>query len=511
MAIISCEEDFADIGSNVISNTKFDTSVITEYVTAENSQLERIQTDNITGQLGQYLLGIYNRPEYEKLEASVVSQIAISTGLKVIDAADITDTTDVFSVIDTVFLKLPYQATLQSSLTTGPDFDLDSIFGDQTKAFTLNVYRSNTYLNLYNPTDPTKINKFYSDDVFEKTGSELNTEINYQFKPNYTEVDNNLIPIDTVAYVKRRTDTDILIKTDTIKFATNSGIPIPFVNIPLDEAKIKELFLDKYESTEFASQVEFNNYFRGLILEATGTEGAVYSFNFNNNTATLKPSIEVYYTNTVYKKGTTDTIKTVRKNNSFPLSGYRVNTFKMENKVYPVNNEIIIQGTAGSEGNITLFDQNKIDELKAKNLLVNDASLTLYINQSSDTTYAPDRLYLYKNNKDLASPGFSQIKDAITEASFGGISGELVRDASGKKEKYTFKITDYVSDILNGEISYSPTLNIKAYNPSDAPTTISDTIFRNFSWNPKAITLFNSDDANGDKKAVLKISYTEKK
>jgi hypothetical protein len=170
-----------------------------------------------------------------------------------------------------------------------------------------------------------------------------------------------------------------------------------------------------------------------------------------------------------------------------------------------------VQGAAGSEGNVTLFNQNKIDELRSKNWLINDATLTLYINQSADTTYAPERLYMYKSDEDAVSPRLSQIKDAYSEIGFQGINGLLVRDSNGKKEKYVFKITDYVSDIISGETTYYPTLKLKTFNPTDLALTPTDTIFRKFSWNPKAVTLFNNDAANGDKKSVLKITYSEKK
>lgn len=501
VAIVSCEKDFTDIGSGVITNTKFDTNSITIDITAENSPLEKIQSDNISSQLGQYLLGVYASSEYERIEASVVSQVSIPSGLQVIDDANIygADIT-VVTKIDTAFLKLPYQVTLNA---TDNKYELDSVIGDVTKAFDLNIYRSNTFLNLYKPSDPTKFNSFFSNDVFDKTGSELNDVVNFPFIPNKN---------DTAIVIKRRLFDDTVSTKDTIQFFNTVAVtvPVPFARIPLDEDKIKELFLDKYESSEFASQVAFNDYFRGIILEATGTEGSLVSFNFNNTNANFKPSIEVYYTNTVLKDGIT-ILDTISKKNSFPLSGFRVNTFKMDDKVYPVNDEVIIQGAAGSEGEITLFDQNKIDELRANNFLINDASLSLYINQSSDTTHTPERLYLYKNNKDLPITSYSQIIDAITESSFGGISGELQRDSNGKVEKYTFKITDYISNLLNGDTNYSPTLKLKVYNPSDEPVSTTDTIFRNYNWNPKAVTLFNNSTADANKKAVLKISYSEKK
>ena len=499
MAILSCEEDFTNINSNVLTNTKFNTNSINVDIIAENSPLERVQSDNITRQVNQYLLGVYASPDYEKLEASIVSQLSISNDLQVIDDANIygADTT-VVTKIDTVFLKLPYQIRLNSEST---GYDLDSVIGSSENSFTLNVYRSNTYMSLYDQLVPSKFNRFYSDDVFEKIGEPLNDELNFNFKPSAT---------DTILYIKRRLHDDSIATTDSLEIFTSatSTIPVPFARIPLNEDTFKALFLDKYETGEFDSQVAFNDYFRGIIIEATGTESSLVSFNFNNTIAALRPSIEIYYTNTVLKSGTT-ILDTITKSNSFPLAGFRVNTYTMDSKVYPNNDQIIVQGTAGSEANITLFDQNKISELRARNLLVNDASLMFYINQDADTNYVPDRLYLYKNNT-VINAGFSQVKDAFSEASFGGISGQLERDAAGKVEKYTFKVTDYVSEILSGETDYSPTLRLKAYNPTDAPISTSDTIFNNRSWNPKAVTLFKNSTTNTAKKSVLKISYTEK-
>lgn len=496
MAVLSCEEDFTNIDSNVLTNTQFNTNSTTVDVTTENSALNRVQSDNISRGLDQYLLGVYASPDYEKLEASIVSQLSITTGIQVIDDENIygADTT-VVTKMDTVFLKIPYQVTLN---TEGDAYELDSIIGigDQTKAFTLNVYRSNTYINQLNPSDPSKVNTFFSDDVFEKTGDPLGT--NSAFKPNVN---------DTAVVISRRLYNNTIATKDTLQLFSSSTsiVPIPFIRIPLNKEKFRELFLDKYGTGEFDSQDAFNNYFRGLILEATGDEGSLLSLNFNSTNSALIPSIEAYYTNTVLKSGTT-ILDTITKNNSFPLSGFRVNTFKMNdgnNKVYPENGEIIIQGTAGNEGSVSLFNQTKIDELRSNNWLINDAALTFYINQNADTSHVPDRLYIYKDNTSI-NGGYSQVTDVLTESAFDGIAGQLERDNTGKVEKYTFKLTDYVSDILNGETDYSPALRIKAFNPSDLPTT--DTIFNNFSWNPKAVTLFGNSTA---KKAVLKISYSE--
>ena len=129
-AILSCEEDFTNIDSNVLTNTKFDTSSINLDVTSENVPLERVQSDNISTRLGQYLLGVYSSPtlDYEKIEASIVSQLAITAGLQVESNTYGADTT-VVTKMDTVFLKLPYQVTLNAD---GNGYELDSIIGDQS-------------------------------------------------------------------------------------------------------------------------------------------------------------------------------------------------------------------------------------------------------------------------------------------------------------------------------------------------------------------------------------------
>ena len=117
--IISCEEDFKDIGSSVISNTKFDTSIDTVEITVKNSLVESVLSDNISFDPGQYLLGVHASTAYEKIEASIISQIAISTGLTLIDSDTLakyeTSTTSIVTTIDTVFIKLPYQATLDDN------------------------------------------------------------------------------------------------------------------------------------------------------------------------------------------------------------------------------------------------------------------------------------------------------------------------------------------------------------------------------------------------------------
>ena len=513
--VISCEKDFTDIDSGVVSNTKFSTNDTILEVLVSNAPIDNIRADGLEltgtpffGIQGQYLLGAYISDQYENIEASIVSQVNIATGLE-INSYDNPDGLIFETTIDTAFLRLPYHATLESN-TSRPIYNLDSVIGNQELPFTLNIYELETYLNTLNPSDPTKTNKFFSDHVYETKTTSLTAVENMDFAPTAN---------DTLIIVKRRNSRGDLHEIDTIRYVANanSEIPLPMAIIPLKKSFVKEVFLDNYGTSNFDSQNNFNNYFRGIVIEAkekthaSGDRGsALIAFNLKSSAAAaLNPLIEVYYTNTFFKNNSTEIDTVIKNTHTYQLGGIINSKYSSNNKVYPVNNEVKLQGSAGSEAKIEILNGTQLTDLKNKNWLINDASLTFYVNQASDTTNTANQLYLYKRGENSNSnPISSHIKDILSEGavSFGG---NLERE-NNKKDRYTFRITDYLSDILSGETSYNPPLRLKVYNTSD--TQITDTIFRNYNWNPKAVSILNGDKTlNGARRAQLKISYTKKK
>ena len=187
----------------------------------------------------------------------------------------------------------------------------------------------------------------------------------------------------------------------------------------------------------------------------------------------------------------------------------------------PGFNNVPIQGTAGSMAQLKILgddnDQNgipdKLEELRTKNWLINDASITLYIDQDlveTDTTATPYQLFIHKdglNSAGIQTP--SQILDYITEG-VNEVGGSLELDDLDRPDSYTFKITDYISELLSGTTNDLPSLGVKAFNPTDIPVSAIDTIIRNYNWNPKAIMLLNHNTQDASRKARLKISYTLK-
>lgn len=505
--VVSCEEDFTDIGTSIVNNGEFTTNDTIFEIEISSKNTEKVRADGLSigGLLGQYLLGVHNNNNYKKIEASIISQLGIPFDLTKVDQEYGSDTVTITS-IDTVLLRIPYNASILNTAILDSDYLLDSIIGDQNQPFTLNVFRLETYLSGLNPTTPALINSYYSDQDYEVSTEKLNSVEDMQFMPNRR---------DTAQFVKRRLSTGLVYATDTIVYPNSN----PSINIPLKEDVIKELLFDQYETSNFSSQEAFNNYFRGIKIQAEGDNGSLISLSFNNNN--LQPLIDIYYTNTVLVDGGTVVYDTIKKTDTFLLSGIRTNEYKTTPGQTPGVNNIPLQGVSGSTAQLKILgDDNDLngipddlEELRTKNWLINDASITIYVDQDviePDTTAIPYQLFIYRdglNSAGLETP--RQITDYITEG-VNEVGGALNVNDENIPNSYTFKITDYISELLAGNTDNLPALGVRVLNPTDLPTSTIDTIVRNYNWNPKAIMLLNNNTQNTSRKPKLKISYSLK-
>lgn len=537
--IVSCEKDFTDIGTGVISNTEFSTGEVVLEVEIIQNNITSVRADNISlNTLEEYWLGVYNTPYAEKIEAGFVSQLSLPSDL-VVSEASINDTTTVYS-LDKVILKIPYTSVFVSKEADGKSkFRLDSILGNPSIPTELEVYRNGTFINRLDPADPSKENSFSSDFVYQE--EELLTAAGFTFKPS---------AVDTVFYFNRADRSIALNSTtsiqDTLKLSTASSLAAPFLAIPLDLDEMKRLFWDKFEDPDFSSSAEFQTYFKGIILKTKGADGALVPINLASEST---PSIDFFYAKTILKGS--DVIENTTSTYSFPLSNARSSTYTMSPASMSVPNEnFIIQGTAGASATVKILGVNLLelensnpldpileykdkdvnndgfldleelasltDEINQEGLLVNDALLTFYVNTvaSPDADILPQKLLIYKNIEMNGRVTPTHIEDSYTE--FTSFGGGLLLDEDGTPERYNFKVTDYISNLLDGTNDDLPTLELKVFNKAtDLPVNGSgalDVSVKTYNWNPRAVLLLNGDNTtNGVKKAQLKISYTEKK
>ena len=190
---------------------------------------------------------------------------------------------------------------------------------------------------------------------------------------------------------------------------------------------------------------------------------------------------------------------------NFSFGTLKSNIFKRDytNSKQSGEDRLYVQGAAGSIATIELFSNENLVELQNNNWLITDANLVFYVDQNASSNIVPEQLFIYNYDENL------QIRDMISEG-LGAIGGVLERDEDGNPYRYTFKITDYISELLKPEDPADLVkLGLKVYNPTDLPLTFTDTDILDFSWNPKGVVLFDHNASAGDKRIKLEISYTE--
>jgi len=500
LSVIACERDFENIGIGLVDNNQFTTKDTIFEVIAYTKNIDSSRVDGIP----QYLLGVYKDDNFGFIKTIFATQL----GLPASD--DFGDNV----AIDAVVLDIPYYVT-DTSTTGIPDFKLDSIIGDQSIEYNLSVYESGTFFNNLDPLDPTKTKRYYSNEDY------ITRELLYSnmFKPNKN---------DTVLYVDRRfidSDPTTVDDIDTIK----KSPLLPSIKIPLDTVFFRNNFVNQQSSGVFDSFDNFIDHFRGLIIKAEGTDGSLMALAMSDATVTI------YYTNTILTSealtntdlngdGDTDDTEVpirTKQTKTFPIFGIRANKFDRDYSQssvginsrfdFPdmVNGEdkLYVQGASGSMSVIELFRGIDLDEIRNKNWLINEANLTFYPDESSSNNI-PEKLFLYRFDKN------SQILDVFSEAQINGIGGDLERDeTSNSPIKYTFRITDYISEVLKSEDPLTlERIGLKVFHSTDPPNflTANDTIVKDFSWIAKGVVLKGNKQINPNdpERLKLEIFYT---
>lgn len=513
IGLISCETNIENVGTNLIDNGSFETNKLVYEVKAYNQNVEKSRVEN----LGTTNLGVLNHTHLGILKAGFVTQVGLP--FSTIDFGDSPS-------IDDVYIDIPYSYNVETSTDDGkPQFSLNNIYGDQDQTFELNVYQLGTYLNSLEEEDPTQSKKYYSDEVYTKLAALHSSN----FKPNAN---------DTMYRVPRLEFTDSEMY-DTIKKTDKA----PSIKLPLDKTFFTNNFLGTSNATHLESLGNFIQYFKGLYFEVIGDDGSFLQLDLSS------ANINLYYTTGVETDETDtdlngdgdtddeDVLVRTKRSIQFPISGIKNNFYNRDyTSATTINNllnnpnttqgedRLYLQGCAGSNAIVDVFNEIDLTALRQENLLINEANLVVHIDKdiSDDNDFIPNRLFLYKLDPDLTDDvdDNTQILDLLTEgeASFDGNATTetiTVNDEDiANKLTYKFKITDYLSEVLKSEDPLEPSeFVLKTYHSTDLPTTTIDTIVRNFSWSPKGVVVYGSNipstDANYSKRLKLEISFSE--
>lgn len=309
----------------------------------------------------------------------------------------------------------------------------------------------------------------------------------------------------------------------------------PRLRIPLQNTQLFQQILDKEGSSDLENNEAFHAYFQGLVLHIAESSPVLMQLNFSAG----QIIVDYDYQSLVLKedgdasKQEDYEVEDASKSLTLSLNGIRFNTFSQTGVSAEVSNavsgndnqeNIFLKGGPGVMAQIDLFsgDQGQalLEDLQSRPWLINEANLTLYVDQAKTALMGdiaqPERLYLY----DLTN--HAPIVDFNNDGSTGNYSDQIKTNYGGIPEyddannivSYKFRLTNHLSDLLrnpedfeNVTLGLSVTSNI--LNIANTTTMDDMEVPVSMIGNPLGTVLAGPNHSNPDLRLKLEVFYTE--
>ncbi len=402
-------------------------------------------------------------------------------------------------------------------------YDVDSLIGNINASFKIKIEELDYYLRDYDPTNNFEsFQKYYSDDHFIKNFSKEtlfddNIEIDTNEIVIYNEDDPNTNDVDESTTVKERLS--------------------PRLKIPLDDAFFQDKILNKEGSVDLLNPDNFNLFFKGLIISSYNfSDDLLMILDYSNSKIKINYDYDVYNDNGTADDTSDDSVEKENKDFEILLSGNQLNLFNKDNYSQEIldnvnNSENLSKGyLKGGEGfmlELDLFTENNgeniLNEIRSKGWLINEANLTVYVDQTTINSYGgliePARLYLY--NIEDQTPLIDYFLDNSTgnKESDKKINhdGLLEYQSDKKGLKYKIRISEHIKNIVRND-SISPKLGLVVTSSIENSQNLD--LRENYSLskipissaiNPLGTVIYgpNPESENFDKRLRLEIYYTE--
>jgi len=437
VVLTSCDLGFNEVGTDIVGDNNFSLKPESKQVLAFNQSTGAVQSNN----LSVNALGIYNNPAFGTTTANFVTQVQLASVNPTIDLA-------LAPVIDSVILKIPYYSTkvgFEDDGVTGK-YELDSIYGPSGSKLNpsklkLGVYESGYFLRDIDPNSLDEQAYFSNQNsLFDSNkGQLLNTS---------TSLSEN----EEFFFSEKETREDT--KDSDLKLVTTRSAPS--MRLSLDKNFFQNKIFSSAASGKLVTNDVFKNYFRGLYFKVEKSSTATTQLammNFKGGTVT------VYYKENTSSSNSTKVNKTIALN----LTGNCVNLFQNDylpeytNAVSSPNSsegdtKLYLKGGEGSMAVINLFGDGELEQLRARNLLINDASLTFTID-NSNVSDEPNRIYLYDlNNKKSLADYSSDITTRSAQKYNKYVHGGIIKIGSDKKGiQYKIKLTNHIRNLVKND------------------------------------------------------------
>lgn len=498
-AFTACEEDFSDVGSDLVNNNNFNALLFSETeIDAFSVKVDRVQTNNSNN----FLLGTYEDEVYGKTEANIASQLSLAS-------ADPSFGDD--PVLDSVVLRIPYFSTPVDIDGQETIYELDSVYGNEP--IDLSIYRSNYYLRSQDPTNNYEAQAYYSNqaDLFEQ---------NLEAQPIITL--NNFVPSaeEIITTIPEEDENgEPTGETEVTRTA-------PALRDTLSTDYFTDLIINQEGTSNLRSNANFQDYFRGLYFKVESQTGAGNMSLLNLSSA----NITLYYTYsyTVNEENDEGEIEEVEREGQrqFILSfgSNRVNVFKNDFNELPADNKLHLKGGEGSMAVIDIFtNEAQLDSIREQGWLVNEANLKFYVDESApQLEKQPYRLFVYdiNNNSTLTDYTFD-----FSENANNPLYSRLIHlgplDTINGNRFYKIRVTNLVNNIINNDstntrlgLSVSSNVNNTSLSKAEFDQEVDnlENLPNSGIFYPKGTVLYGTEPSDdSDKNLKLEIYYTEPK
>ena len=525
----SCENEFSEIGTDIVGTPGIEIKNKTYPVTTYNKKITPFQSNG----LAENLLGYYYDDVFGATTVNFVGQLT-PTSL----APDFGENT----VLDSVLLTIPYNSTATSGETT--TYELDSLYG--TDPIKLSVFRNNYYLRAFDPNgelDDTQ--NYYSNGTLaqgETLGaSELEGQLLYY--------SNSYLPsAKSIELWETNEETEV--------FEVASTIP-PSLRIHLfgetsENASVPDRFWDDVifskEDDEVLNKANsFYEYFRGLYFKVEANSVGnknLAQLNFSSTNSNVK----MYYTYdlTTTVDGVEDTTN-VQGEYELLFSGNRVNIFNNDFNTSILqtiedtstnaegDDYLYLKGGEGSMAIVELFSEDEngtsgtaqLNEFREINdgvittkRLINEAYLEFYVETTLSNLDKPRRVYVYdvENNLPVADFFLDQTsEDGSSDSKFTHLV-PLTKETGAdgvEEQKYKIRLTEHLNNIVmrdstNVKLGLVVSSNAGEANTRDLlnPTDVEGVPIGTV-LSPKSIVLHGNNSPDAAKRVKFNVYYTE--
>ena len=509
---ISCDDEISDVGADAIISVNIDIEenmffVEMNQVNLENNNLP--QTNN----LGQYLLGINSTTSNESEVTNsfnLLSTVFGTTQDQVIEDTTIEDddglTTITDFTLESATLVLPFKYTLIETVDGNERYTFDSkITGD----IHLTVQQLNNRIqNLVLDAKTDLAAVFYSN------GSSSNT--NDAFNPENSELENSLAisteaTIINSAYFLSENSGDFQIaegfdffnddddndldydfqinitnEDDSNIEDGNKSLLFPAIRIPLNTTFFNDIITQNgITDTSILSDNDVKNSFGGIFIDTTNSDGITEIDLNNTSNLSIDAGIQLVFSKTVIETSDEDSEETETSDEASEEPETVVSTFLLNNTPADItttpanislinkeggeeqpttnaNEDILLEGGLGSFATITInipssLTPNPESEESENNLLLNNATLKLTVNENSEffsEENLPNNIMVTALESgspliDYNNQGPEEHLIAIREQDEdGNFTNEIIRD-DNNLITYEINITEHLAGILN--------------------------------------------------------------